>query len=76
MRFVSVFVPPLRAFFLDRSRLALENLALRQQLAMYHRTIARPVIRKQDRILWALLSRVWRGWREAVVIVKPETVLR
>lgn len=76
MCLVSAIVFPLRAFFLDRSRLALENLALRQQLAVYHRTIARPVIRQQDRLFWIVLSRVWRGWSEAVAIVKPATVIR
>ena len=65
-----------RALLMNRTRLALENLALRQQLAIYHRSITRPVINNRDRILWMLLSRLWRGWREALIIVKPETVIR
>ncbi len=28
-----------------------------------------------DRLLWVWLSRVWTGWRSALVIVKPETVV-
>ena len=28
-----------------------------------------------DRIVWVLLSRIWRRWREALVIVKPATVV-
>lgn len=28
-----------------------------------------------DRWLWALLPRIWAGWRTALVIVKPETVI-
>ena len=28
-----------------------------------------------DRMLWAWLSRAWSGWRPALVLVKPETVL-
>ncbi len=28
-----------------------------------------------DRMLWVWLSNVWNGWRDALVIVKPETVL-
>ena len=65
-----------RALLLGRTRLALENLALRQQLAIYHRSIARPVINNRDRIFWVLLTRVWAGWREALIIVRPETVIR
>ena len=76
MRFVFAFILPLRALLLDRSRLALENLELRQQLAVYHRSITRPVINNRDWIFWILLARAWAGWREALIIVKPETVIR
>jgi hypothetical protein len=30
---------------------------------------------RADRLLWVWIPRVWDGWRAAVVIVKPETVL-
>jgi len=67
------------AFFLSlfRSRLAMqaEILALRHQLGVYQRTCVRPRLRPADRMLWAWLSRAWSGWREALVIVKPETVI-
>jgi hypothetical protein len=60
-----------------RSRMALqiEILALRHQLAVYHRAGRRPHRRPADRILWAWLSRAWSGWREALVIVQPRTVI-
>ena len=57
-------------------QLALENLALRQQLAVYKRTAPRPRLRTTDRRLWVGLARVWIGWRQALVIVSPDTVLR
>jgi putative transposase len=57
-------------------QLALENLALRQQLAVYKRTVPRPRLRTMDRLLWVGLARVWAGWRRALVIVSPDTVLR
>jgi putative transposase len=57
-------------------QLALENLALRQQLAVYKRRVTRPNLRRSDRLFWAWLSRVWTGWRNALVIVAPDTVLR
>jgi hypothetical protein len=50
-------------------RLAIENLALRQQLAVYKRTAPRPRLRTTDRLFWVGLARVWTGWRQALVIV-------
>ena len=35
----------------------------------------RPKLTTADRFLWARLSRFWTGWRSALVIVKPETVI-
>jgi putative transposase len=60
---------------LDR-HLALENLALRQQLAILSRQTKRPRIRTLDRIFWVIVSKLWRDWRDALAIVKPETVIR
>jgi hypothetical protein len=59
-----------------RRQLALENLALRQQLAVYKRTVPRPRLRRSDRLWWVWLARVWTGWRQSLVIVTPGTVLR
>src|SRR5881392_2441456 len=56
--------------------LALENLALRHQLAVYKKTVARPKVCRSDRLFWVALSRVWAGWRQALVIVSPNTVLQ
>ena len=56
--------------------LVLENLALRHQLAVLQRSAPRPRLRPSDRVLGVLLSRLGRGWGEAVAIVQPETVIR
>jgi putative transposase len=56
--------------------LALENLALRHQLAVYKRTVTRPKLRPIDRLFWVWLAKVWAGWRQPLVIVTPATVLR
>src|SRR5439155_20027225 len=56
--------------------LPLENLALRQQLAVYKRTANRPKLRRSDRLFWIWLARGWAGWKHALVIVAPDTVLR
>jgi putative transposase len=57
-------------------QLALENLALRQQLAVYKRTAPRPRLHTMDRLFWVGLARAWTGWRQALIIVTPDTVLR
>jgi transposase InsO family protein len=57
-------------------QLALENLALRQQLGVYKRLAPRSKLRPADRLFWAGLARVRTGWRHALVIVSPDTVLR
>lgn len=59
-----------------RSDLAIENLALGQQLVVLNRQHLRPRLRRSDRYLWLLLSRSWLGWKETLLIVKPETALR
>src|SRR5467141_4762081 len=56
-------------------QLALENLALRQQLAVYKR-MTRPKLRATDRLFWVGLATVWAGWRQPLVMVTPDTVLR
>ena len=55
---------------------ALENLALRQQLAVLRRTVTRPHLRLRDRLFWILLSKGWREWRTALIVVQPDTVVR
>jgi putative transposase len=62
--------------FRGHRAVALENLALRQQLAVFTRSGKRPQLRPRDRLCWILLTKVWREWRTALMVVQPETVLR
>ncbi len=66
----------LRLAIKERTQLALENIALRQQLAVYKRSVKRPNIYDGDRIFWMTIMRFLREWKDAVVIVKPETVVK
>jgi hypothetical protein len=67
----------LHATIRSRLELAAEILALRHQLAVLQRTTPkRARLRPLDRLLWVLLSSVWSGWRQAVQIVTPATVVR
>jgi transposase InsO family protein len=65
-----------RSFFAPRLELSVEILALRQQLAILHRTDKRPSLRFQDRLFWVTLAKCWQDWRSALLIVKPETVIK
>jgi hypothetical protein len=61
----------------SRTSLLLESIALRHQIAVLERCrTRRPCFRRLDRLFWILLSRWWLDWREGLVIVQPETVLR
>jgi putative transposase len=60
----------------SRATMQLEVLALRHQLQVLQRSRPRRLrLTKTDRWLWALLSDLWTGWRTALVIVKPDTVI-
>ena len=65
-----------RSFFAPRLELMAEILALRQQLAILNRTANRPSLRFQDRLFWVTLAKCWQDWRSALLIVKPETVIK
>jgi transposase InsO family protein len=60
----------------DRTQLVLENIALRHQLAVYKRSVARPNIKDGDRIFWLTVMRMLKEWRQALVFVQPDTVVR
>jgi hypothetical protein len=66
----------IRAFVVPRLSVAAENLALRQQVAVYKHSVKRPKLRPRDRFFWVLLSQIWSNWRSALAIVQPETVIK
>ncbi len=66
----------INALVVDRSRLALENAALRQQIVVLKRSVTRAKINDSDRVFWILMRRLLDSWRETLLIVKPETVIK
>jgi len=60
--------------FLSRRDLVLENLALRQQLAVLAAKHPRPRLVAHDRPFWVILRQCWTGWKKALLIVQPQTV--
>ena len=70
-------IPDARNESRTRTALLLEAIALRHQIAVLERSrTRRPYFRRIDRLFWILLSRWWPSWRESLMIVQPETVLR
>ncbi len=73
--FLLVLVWSFRTLLKSSGSLALENLALRQQLATYARCQKRPQLKPHERVFWVAVSKAWMAWRSALIIVKPETVI-
>ena len=59
-----------------RQSLMLENLALRQQLAVLKRKHPRPRLGPLDKLFWVIVRGFWSQWKGALVLVLPETVVR
>ena len=64
------------ALFRSRKEQAIVELALRQQLATYALKGPKPRITRVDRTFWVFLLQIWSGWKDALVIVQPDTVVR
>jgi len=70
------FAAAVRTLFCSRADLVLENLALRQQLAILARRRPRRRLCALDRAFWVGLAKLWPGWRDTLAIVRPATVIR
>ena len=66
----------IRTLIADRARLTMENVALRQQIIVLQRSVTRAKIDDSDRIFWMLPRRSLKDWKDALIFVKPDTVLR
>src|SRR2546427_11118951 len=76
VRWLGILVRTFRSAVRTRRELALENLALRQQLAVWKARQPRPRLRAMDRTFWAGVPRLWKSWRSSLQVVRPETVVR
>lgn len=75
LQLLSALLATARSSLKSQHVLALENLALRQQLAILQRRTKRPRLTKTDRAFWVALSRLWTGWQGTLIVVKPQTVI-
>ena len=73
---VRLFARAILCLFRKRRELLLENLVLRQQPMVLKRRRPRPALNLFDKFFWVGISRLWSRWKQAVIIVTPETVVR
>jgi len=76
LKWLGICVCTLCAALRTRRDLVIENLALRQQLAVLIEKQPRPRLTDADRFFWIVLSQVWLGWRKSLHLVQPATVVR
>ena len=62
--------------FQTRQSLMLENLALLQQLAVLKPRHPKPRLGRFDKLFWVVARRFWSTWKDALLLVSPETVVR
>src|SRR5207302_7538062 len=74
--FVGLRFGMLDRLFGGRRSLLLENVALRQQLLALKRRHPRPSLGLFDKLFWVIARRVWLAWKQSLIIVTPETVVR
>jgi len=75
-RFIVLSLGTLVRLSRARRSLLLENLALRQQLAVLKRRHPSPRIGLLDKLFWVAVRRFWSGWKQSLIVVTPETVVR
>ena len=74
-RTIWLLVTTISRCFYSRRTLLLENLVLRQQLTVLKRKHPRPRLRAFDKLFWVLARIFWSGWKQALIVVSPETVV-
>jgi len=60
----------------SKSELMAENALLRQQLIVLKRQVKRPQLTQHDRLRLVFLTSLVQRWKEALIIVKPDTLLK
>lgn len=73
---IRLLIRAILCLFRSRRSLILENLALRQQLTTLRRKRPRPRLSASEKLFWVLARRFWSGWKQALIVVSPETVVR
>ena len=72
LRLIPAFIAAVGALFRSRVDIALEVLALRQQVAVLKRQRPRPPLTRFDRFFWSSLRQVWPRWSDVLIIVSQK----
>lgn len=76
LRFIALYFGSVGRLLRARRSLILENLALRQQLVLLKRRHPRPCLGALDKLFWVAARQFWSGWKQSLIVVTPETVVR
>ena len=76
LELLRVLLPTLTALFRERRDLVVENLLLRHQLQIALRSRPRPPLKSKDRFFWLVVRRLYPAWKQHLVLIRPETILR
>jgi putative transposase len=76
LRFVGLCFGMLGRLCRRRRSLLLENLALRQQFVTLKRRHPRPILGLLDKLFWVTARSIWSAWKDSLIPVPPETVVR
>jgi putative transposase len=64
-----------RLLFSGHEAVAIENAALRMQIAALQRKRKRPLLTTWDRVFWITLRSLWSEWRHPLIYVQADTVV-
>ena len=73
---ILLFVGSLARLFRSRAGLTLENLVLRQHIAVLKKRHPRPQLQLIDKLFWVAAFRFWPKWKQSLIVVTPQTVVR
>jgi hypothetical protein len=75
-RLLRLFMESSIRLLYSRHDMLLENLDLRQQLAVFKSRNRKPRLTTPDKLFWVAARRRWAGWKKALMVVSPDTVVR
>ena len=70
MPFYKIVLAFIRGLIVSRAKLSLELVALRHQLVVLRRTVNVPAF------TMTICFGFWKDWRQALILVQPETVIK
>jgi len=66
----------LLSFFKTKAQLQFEIIFLRKQLEILNRTTKKAQITSWDKLFFSTIISLFKNWKESLIIIKPETIIR